>query len=75
MILPARFNEWLKLDSPLFLREGFPLTLPTSFEVDTTMAPGSPEAVDDIGYKNVFEERKKLIDMRNNVLDSYLLIR
>ena len=58
LILPKKMNTWLNLQSALLLEEGQPMQLPT--------------LVEEMNYDDVFEEREKLIQMRDKQLMAFI---
>ena len=73
MIMPARFNEWMGLESAVLVKEGSPVLLPTVIEKEGGGAAAWAGAdSNEIGYRNVFQERDKLVAMRNTLLDAHL---
>jgi len=74
-IMPARFNEWMGLRSAVLVKEGSPVMLPTVIEKeggDAAAGAGDSADSNEIGYRNVFQERDKLIAMRNALLDAHV---
>jgi hypothetical protein len=73
-IMPARFNEWMGLESAVLLKEGVPILLPTSMRREGGEAAAGAGGIDgnEIDYRKVFQERDRLIGMRNALLDAHL---